>query len=66
LPSSNSCHRCARPGRPSGRYGILHPMPYYIPNPTIAAERNDCRRSARSHQDWRFPNNPVPLTLGGW
>lgn len=49
-----------------GCYGIRHPMPYYIPNPTIAVEIDDCERCAQTRPSWRFPNNRVEIVVGIW
>lgn len=49
-----------------GTYGIAFPMPYYIPNPTIAVEINDWCNGTSSRDSWRFPNNRIELTIGVW
>lgn len=59
---------CSPPPRScsGGCYGIRHPMPYYIPNPTLAVER-PARVGCRSrHENLRQPESHIQITIGVW
>jgi hypothetical protein len=66
--TGDECVSCSKPVHQSyrGEYGMVHPMPYYIPNPTIAVEIYDSRDGAMPRESWRFPNNRVEITIGVW
>lgn len=60
------CPRGPSPPSCGGGYGIVHPMPYYIPNPTLSVEAPRCVRSRYGHESLRDPFNRVDVTLGVW
>lgn len=49
-----------------GGYGIFHPGPYYIPNPTLAIDPVTRERCACGHESLRVPNNRIEFRLGNW
>lgn len=57
-----------KPSHPSysGCYGIRHPMPYYIPNPTLSVEIPGCATGRCRQQSLRDPTNRVDVTIGVW
>jgi hypothetical protein len=61
---------CARSTLHSGEYGIFHPAPYYIPNPTLGVELSPtCGCRGSSHTAAKIspdPNNRIEMTLGVW
>ncbi len=61
---------CKKPALHSGEYGIFHPGPYYIPNPTLAIEYpaacEPCRSRSMSAKISPDPNNRIEMTIGVW
>jgi hypothetical protein len=77
LPCSDDVHSsgpagctCKKPALHSGEYGIFHPGPYYIPNPTLAIEYpggcEPCRSRSISAKISPDPNNRIEMTIGVW
>lgn len=61
---------CQKVSLHSGEYGMFHPGPYYIPNPTVAVEwEPSCRPCSRPSVSAKIspdPNNRIEMTIGVW